>query len=465
MMKNIKNILIAGLVCCGISATTTSCRENEFGEVDLDIPEDTYTPIEASYSFASHCAMYTDADFQRVKQSLDNGSAPQVVKDELQNLKNSKYTLLSYTPTPQTKIVRGDPKGTGFDSENYAYAMRDAAAAYQMGMLWRLTGDDRYATKAVEILNAWANTCTEIASNDANQVLAAGAQGYTFANAAGMLHDFGGWATSQREQFKQWILKVFAAKNKNFLDTHTGSNVCAEHYWSNWDLVNMCSYFAIGVLTENSEMVNYVVNYFYQGVGNGCIKRLIRGIHSDPLGTGETICQNQESGRDQGHSEMSMMVTANLAQMAWTLYQANPSVKELDFFSANDNAIMKMGEYVALFNLRNGNDNKNATGSWLVSATQMPFERFEYCQPGCGCSNQSHGAIHTQAADDSGRGSIRPGWEILLAHYKNTAGHKYIQQMADKIRPEGGAGEGLNRYGDNSGAFDQLGWSTIMLYQ
>ncbi|MBP3229700.1 MAG: alginate lyase family protein [Prevotella sp.] len=463
-MKNIKNILIAGLVCCGISATTTSCRENEFGEVDLDIPEDTYTPIEASYSFASHCAMYTDADFQRVKQSLDNGSAPQVVKDELQNLKNSKYTLLSYTPTPQTKIVRGDPKGTGFDSENYAYAMRDAAAAYQMGMLWRLTGDDRYATKAVEILNAWANTCTEIASNDANQVLAAGAQGYTFANAAGMLHDFSGWATSQREQFKQWILKVFAAKNKNFLDTHTGSNVCAEHYWSNWDLVNMCSYFAIGVLTENSEMVNYVVNYFYQGVGNGCIKRLIRGIHSDPLGTGETICQNQESGRDQGHSEMSMMVSANLAQMAWTLYQANPTVKELDFFAANDNALMKMGEYVALFNLRNGSDNANKNGSWLVSATQMPFTEFKYCID-CTCRDKNHGTTHTQAADDSGRGSIRPGWEILLSHYKNVSGHKYIEQMADKIRPEGGAGESLNRYGDNSGAFDQLGWCTIMLYQ
>ena len=464
MMKNIKNILIAGLVCCGISATTTSCRENEFGEVDLDIPEDTYTPIEASYSFASHCAMYTDADFQRVKQSLDNGSAPQVVKDELQNLKNSKYTLLSYTPTPQTKIVRGDPKGTGFDSENYAYAMRDAAAAYQMGMLWRLTGDDRYATKAVEILNAWANTCTEIASNDANQVLAAGAQGYTFANAAGMLHDFSGWATSQREQFKQWILKVFAAKNKNFLDTHTGSNVCAEHYWSNWDLVNMCSYFAIGVLTENSEMVNYVVNYFYQGVGNGCIKRLIRGTHSDPLGTGETICQNQESGRDQGHSEMSMMVSANLAQMAWTLYQANPTVKELDFFAANDNALMKMGEYVALFNLRNGSDNANKNGSWLVSATQMPFTEFKYCID-CTCRDKNHGTTHTQAADDSGRGSIRPGWEILLSHYKNVSGHKYIEQMADKIRPEGGAGESLNRYGDNSGVFDQLGWCTIMLYQ
>ena len=47
MMKNIKNILIAGLVCCGITATATSCRENEWGTVDLDIPEDSYIPVKA----------------------------------------------------------------------------------------------------------------------------------------------------------------------------------------------------------------------------------------------------------------------------------------------------------------------------------------------------------------------------------------------------------------------------------
>ncbi len=463
-MKNFKNILMAGLVCCGITATATSCRENEFGEVDLDIPEDTYTPVDAKYVYASHCAMFSNDDFSRVKKSLDDGTAPQAVKDEFQNLKSSKYTLLSYTATPQTKIVRGDATGTGFDKENYAYAMRDAAAAYQMGILWHLTGDIHYADKAVEIMNAWAVTCKEIASNDANQMLAAGAQGCTFANAAGMLYDYSGWTVSKREEFKQWMMTVFASKNKNFLDTHTGSSVCDDHYWSNWDLVNMCSYLAIGVLTENDDMVNYIVNYFYQGVGNGCINKLIRGTHNDPLGTGETICQNQESGRDQGHSEMSMMVSANLAQMAWTLYQANPTVKELDFFAANDNALMKMGEYVALFNLRNGSDNANKNGSWLVSATQMPFTEFKYCID-CTCRDKNHGTTHTQAADDSGRGSIRPGWEILLSHYKNVSGHKYIEQMANKIRPEGGSGEPEMRYGDNSGAFDQLGWCTLMLYQ
>ena len=459
-----RNMIIA-IGLAALCALQTSCRENEFGTVDLDIPDDNYVPVSASYVYNNHCAMFTDADFSRVKQSLDNGSAPQAVKEEFDNLKKSKYTLLTYTAEPQTKIVRGDATGTGVDKENYGYAMRDAAAAYQMALLWRLTADDRYAAKAVEIMNAWAATCKEITANDANQYLAAGAQGYTFANAAGMVYGYSGWTASQREQFKQWLVNVFAAKNRTFLDTHGGSNNCSEHYWSNWDLVNMCSYLAIGVLTENNDMVNYVVNYFYQGAGNGCIERLIRGTHIDPLGTGETICQNQESGRDQGHAEMSMMVTANLCQMAWSLYQANPSVKELDFFSAKDNAIMKMGEYVALFNLRNGSDNANATGSWLVTSTQMPFERYAYCQPGCGCRDQNHGAIHTQAADDTGRGGVRPGWEILLAHYGSVSGHKYIQQMAEKIRPEGGAGEGLNRYGDNSGAFDQLGWCTLMLYK
>ena len=38
--------------------------------------------------------------------------------------------------------------------------------------------------------------------------------------------------------------------------------------------------------------------------------------------------------------------------------------------------MMKMGEYVALSNLRNGTDNQNNAGSLLVSATQMPFTTY-----------------------------------------------------------------------------------------
>lgn len=472
-MKLSKIMLSAGLAA--LIALQTSCRENEYGTVDLTMPDDetpSYEPIEAQYQYPHPCIMYSQEDFDYVKQSFADGTAPQAVQDELQALKNSQFASLSYIAQPQSCIVRGDDKGTPIDDgtdkkvENYAYAMRDAGSAYQQALLYKLTDDERYAAAAVKTLNAWAATCKGIYSNDANMYLAAGAQGYTFAAAAEMLRGSQSWNDADFNTFCNWLVDVFATRNAEFL-AHTDPNTCALHTWSNWDLVNLCSYLAIGILTEDDEMVNYVVNYFYNGAGNGCIKNLIQGRHTDPL-TGEPIYQNQESGRDQGHAEMSAMVTANLAQMAYTLYVQNPEVTQLDFFSADDNALLKMGEYVALSNLRNGTDNANKDGQWVIAATEMPFTTYEYCV-GCSCKDKNHSATQTQLANDEGRGSVRPGWEIYYNHYKRVKGlsngFTYVKQFADKLRPECGVGEGQNRYGTNSGAFDQLGWGTLMLYR
>lgn len=456
-----KNIIILGLAA--LTLLPCSCRENEYGTVDLTMPDDNPT-VNATYTFTHPCAMFSAEDFSRVKALLDNNTATAEVRKAYDCLKTNVYTSLTYEATPQTQIVRGDATGTTPGKENYAYAMRDAAAAYQMALLWKLSGDEAYAKKSVEILNAWAATCKEITSNDANHYLAAGAQGYTFANAAEIMQTYSGWNATDLSNFKTWMLNVFAKKNRDFMDNHGGSSNCDLHYWSNWDLVNMCSYLAIGILTENSEMVNYVVNYFYSGSGNGCIKNLIQGTFADPLGSGEEIAQDQESGRDQGHAQMSAMVAANLAQMAYTLYTKNTSVTRLDFFAADDNALMKLGEYVALCNLRSGTDNSNTDGSWLITnAASMPFNTYVYCT-GCSCKDQNHGATHTQMATDEGRGSVRPGWEIFYNHYAKvkglSSGYVYAKQMADKLRPECGAGD--SRYGSNSGAFDQLGWGTLM---
>lgn len=452
-----------------LMALQTSCRENEFGTVDLTMPgeEDIYTPITATYKFDHPCAMFNQADFDRVKKSLNDGTAPQPVKDEFALLKNSKFTVPGYEATPLEYIVRGDGTGITADGkEHYQEAMNDAAAAYQSALLWKLTGDKKYADLSISVMNAWVKGCKGIKSNDSNQMLAAGAQGYTFANAGELMRDYEGWSSNDFAKFKEWMVSVFASKNKDFMTNH--QKTCDDHYWSNWDLVNMCSYLAIGILTENSEMVNYVVNYFYAGVGNGCIKKLVQGTFDDPLGSSERIAQNQESGRDQGHAMMSVAVTGNLCQMAYTLYQCNSAVKELDFFAAKDNLMMQMGEYTALFNLRDGGDQLNASGSWLVKASQMPFDEYKYCV-NCSCSNSSsHSAIHTAIADDAGRGKLRPGWEIYYNHYakvkKLSSGYKYAKLAADKMRPEGGV-DGNSRYGTNSGAFDQLGWGTLMLYR
>ena len=92
-----KTMILSSLVL--LLAVQTSCQENEFGTIDLTMPEEVYVPVEAEYTYNHPCAMFNQADFDRVKKSLDDGTAPQVVKDEFATLKNSRYTLKSYQPT------------------------------------------------------------------------------------------------------------------------------------------------------------------------------------------------------------------------------------------------------------------------------------------------------------------------------------------------------------------------------
>ncbi|WP_444104093.1 alginate lyase family protein [Bacteroides sp.] len=467
MIFNINKIAIAGVIFT--AATLLSCQENKFGEVDLTLPDNTgkWEDVTAKYTYNHPCAMYNDDDFARVRNMLADGTAPQVVKTAFEALKASKYGVIDYTPNPVRLMKRGTSADVNDDADE------DAAAAYQTAMLWKLTGDTRYADASVRILNAWADECEGFDPNgNANQMLTAGIQGYTFANAAEIMQTYTGWGESDKQAFKNWIVKNFAEKNRQFMDLHWSRQymMCEDHYWSNWDLVNMCSYLSIGILTENDEMVNYVVNYFYDGGGNGCIKKLARGNHADPLGSGETLFQNQESGRDQGHSMMSTMVTANLCQIAYTLYKGNKSVPELDFFAAHDNAVLKMAEYVALCNLRSGDDDKNKAGSWLVNAGDMPFEEYKYCI-NCSCPDKSHGVVQSvvnlSEEVKNGRGEIRPGWEILYMHYAKEkgqgSGYKYCKMFADKLRPE--CGPDGTRYTSRGGTFDQLAWGTLMLYR
>ena len=132
---------------------------------------------------------------------------------------------------------------------------------------------------------------------------------------------------------------------------------------------------------------------------------------------------------------------------------------------------------MALSNLRNGTDNANEDGSWLISVEQMPFTKYEYCVD-CSCRDKNHGAIHETVCfskiNEQRRGNVRP-WQCppglgnilqpLQAHQGPVKRFTYVKQFADKLRPECGAGEVQNRYGTNSGAFDQLGWGTLMLYR
>ena len=462
-----KTILSIGLAVAAL--LPTSCQKNDYGTIDLS----GYQPEpEVTLNYVHPCALYTKADFERVKAAISAGTLSKESKEEFENLKQNRYVIGDYGVTPHVheQIVRGDPTGTKEGVQNYGDAMKDAASAYQFGLLYLITGNDEYARKGVTILNAWAKGCKEVTANDNNFYLAAGCQGFTFALAGEELRSWSGWSETEFTEFKNWMLNVFADKNYKFLQLH-GNSTCGspKHYMSNWDLVNLCSYLQIGILCEDDEIVNYVADYFTKtGTGLGSLPNIVQKTYdfTCPDGTIEKVAQAQESGRDQGHATMAIVVAGQLAQAAWALYQDNPEAKYLDFFSSNDNALLHMAEYSALANLKDGKHEDLTVvdgqviqgGNWLYAESQIPFTPV-----GKWCSNSSHEAGKMQNTF-SGlyRGQMRPGYEIYWNHYKNTAGSYFIKRYAEVLRPEGGSGD--ERYGQNSGAFDQIGWGTLMLY-
>lgn len=462
-MERIRMFLLMACV-----AMTVSCQKNKYGDMSGIVDEWNKVKPQTidTLAFVHPCALYTQADFDRVSQSLTSGSAPQAVKDEFDKLKANSLVMGDYglVSHATVEIVRGDPKGTEAGVENYATAMRDAASAYQFGLLWNLTKDEQYAQRGVFILNDWTKICKRVTANDPNYFLAAGAQGFTFALAGELLRNYTGWQKDDQEAYRAWMKSVFADVNLDFLKRHCSTTCGAGHYWSNWDLVNMCSYFQIGILCEDKAMIEYICNYYLRsGVGNGNLEHLMTASHSDPLGTGELLYQMQESGRDQGHATMALAVVTQLCQAAKALRycdKINNKVTDLDFYGAQNNAVLHGAEYIALTNLRQGTDNKNETGAWLLQTNKIPFTVVgPWCKGG-----DNHEAAHEHTTFSTvGRGTPRPNWEMVVAHYKSLGqACLYSETFATKLRPECGAGD--DRYGMNSGAFDQVGWSTLMLY-
>lgn len=468
-MISLKNIIIAGLVGCGMAATA-SCQKNDYGTVDLS----KYQPEPVVTLTYNHpCALYSATDFARVKAAIANNSLNAAQQEEFEVLKSSPYTNGEYGVTTHAheQIVRGDPKGTKEGVQNYPDAMRDAAAAYQFGLLWLITGNETYAQKGVKILKAWVSTCKEVTGNDNDHYLAAGAQGYTFALAGEELRTYSGWTESEFTEFKNWMKNVFGDKNYKFLQLHGSSNCGSpKHYMSNWDMVNLCSYLQIGILCEDDDIVKFVTNYFTKsGDGLGALPNIQMATYDfvNPDGVTEKITQAQESGRDQGHATMAIVVAAQLAQSAWSLYEANPEYTDLDYFSSNNQALLRMAEYNAMANLKDGTHADITIqggsgvqgGNWLYNLAQIPFTPV-----GKWCSNPNHEAGKMQEAfGEKDRGQLRPGFEIYYKHYGSQADSYFVKRYAEVQRPECGSGD--SRYGGNSGAFDQIGWGTLMLYQ
>ena len=369
----------------------------------------------APATFTHPGMLHNAGDINRAKVRVAAGTDPWL--SGWNRLTANSHSASTWTPNPQATIIRG---GTG---ENYGILYNDIAAAYQNALRWKVAGTAANGDTAVKILNAWSSTLTTLTGN-ADRFLAAGIYGWEFCQAAELMRGYAGFDLAA---FQDMMVNVFYPLNNSFLTNH--NDACITNYWANWDLCNMASVMAIGILTDNAAKYDQAVTYFKSGAGNGSLAHAVPYLYTDSDGYG--LGQWQESGRDQGHTVMGMGQMGAICEMAWN--QGD------DLYSYDSRRFMKAAQYVAKYNL--GQDVPYTTYTWGT---------------GQSCATSSQTVI-----SDSSRGQIRPVWAMLHFHYNRRIGldDTYISAMYyDLVAPEGGGGD----YGSTSGGYDQLGFGTLM---
>lgn len=371
------------------------------------------TDVTTSGAFVHPGLLHTQTDFERMAQKIAAQASPWY--DGWKVLIANSHASLSWTARPQVEIDRG-----GSGPQNYPLLYGDIAAAYACALRWKVSGDTAYANKAVQIMNAWSSTLQRL-GGDTNVDLAAGIYGYEFANAGEIMRNYPGWASADFAAFQTMMRNVFYPINIDFLNRHNNTDIT--HYWANWDLCNIASLMAIGVLCDDHTMFDQAVNYFIDGPGNGAIAQAVYYVHPGNLG------QWQESGRDQGHNTLGIALGGAICEMAWN--------QGIDLYGHDNNRFLTGAEYVAKANL------VQPDGTYLT-VPYATYSNVDVTQPGFSTSAQ---------------GTIRPCWALVYNHYVNRKGlaAPWSKKFALAIQPEGGGGN----YGPNSGGYDQLGYGTL----
>ncbi|KAF4470855.1 GPI anchored [Fusarium albosuccineum] len=373
--------------------------------------------ISVVFAFTHPGLLVTDADISRIKAKLAAKKEPwQSSWDKLTSI---PFSEADYEPNAVSQIFR---------SENGELLWHDAAAAFNLALRWKITGDDQFADTASNILVAWSKELESLTGGGDDAYLTAGLQGYELANAAELLRDYEPFAKDQLPSFVSMMNSIFLPMNLDFLNHVLGSQHNVKHFFANWELCNIASALAVAVLTDNQTVWDFAVDYFKHGEGNGGINNAITNIVDEP-GTGKPLGQGQEAGRDQGHSAMNYQLLGVIGQQAWNQGE--------DLFAYNESRILLGAEYFARYNLDH----------------DVPFEPY------------TNGIVSFDVISPASRGAIRPAWELLYAHYVQIKGldapwtTAYLNNTLDFFGGfEGGAGS----WGEGSGHYDGLGWGSLL---
>jgi hypothetical protein len=158
----------------------------------------------------------------------------------------SAYASLTRTPKPRAVVECGP-----YSNPNYGCTdeRQDAIAAYTLALRWYITKDARYATKAIQIMDAWSATITD--HTNSNAPLQTAWAGVSWAQAAELIkYAYGNWPNSGH--FGTMLRNVYLPK---IINGTAGNN-------GNWELVMMEATLGIAVFLEDRTVYDHAVGKY-----------------------------------------------------------------------------------------------------------------------------------------------------------------------------------------------------------
>ncbi|TDO52667.1 alginate lyase [Kribbella sp. VKM Ac-2527] len=244
------------------------------------------------------------------------GAQPQTAAYEA--MKASASASLDYTPKPRAIVECGSnsiPNNGCTDERN------DAIAAYTHALLWYVTKDDRYAKKAIQIMDAWSAVLTD--HTNSNAPLQTGWSGASFSRTGELIkYTYSGpWA--QRNRFEKMLRDVYLPEIRNGAGCKNG----------NWELIMMDAAIGIAVFLDDRAAFDKAI-----GIWRGRVPGYVYQKSDGPLPKAPTTCSldtreeivdywqgqstfsdglSQETCRDFGHTGWGLTAAAHVAETAW----------------------------------------------------------------------------------------------------------------------------------------------------
>ena len=359
----------------------------------------------AGRTFVHPGISYTQADIDRMRSLIAAKQEPYY--SAFNALKSGSYSSTSGSVSQRgTQIEEGKFNGTiGIDGRR----------AHDLALLYVLTGDTKYADKAVQYLNAnsyYTNTSARgtgpLDNGKINLLI----------EAAELLRDYPGWAPADQQRFKDMLTYPYFTTKEDLyvkLASMDDSQNGITFYWNcynfdsgrfgNQGMFAARALLAMGVYLDNDTIFDRAYQYLSgnqwkhfenyddidykagpsQGKGSITNTQYLLSYSSSSIvsssdpsyvrnyGYSEQLPyyifkngQCQESCRDQGHTQCGIMMYTHLAEMCWNQGE--------DLYGAFDNRILKGIEYTfrvnvtALSDYSNYLSDKDWSGQWKPTA-------------------------------------------------------------------------------------------------